>query len=144
MNYTKLKDMQQHDIVKRLPHFGHLNFDHICEACQIGKQSRLPFPRREQVKSLLLDLVHTDVWEPCDHTYHGNASYFLIFVNNFSRYTWVYFLHYKIHVFDTFKEFRTMAKMQICTCLKCLQLDTRGDFISHEFDAYLRTNGIHR
>ena len=47
VNYRKLKDMQRHDIVRGLPHFGHLNFDHVCEACQFGKQFKFPFPRQE-------------------------------------------------------------------------------------------------
>ena len=44
VNYKKLKDMERNEIVKGLPKFGHLNFDHVYEACQFGKQTRLPFP----------------------------------------------------------------------------------------------------
>ena len=120
VNYMKLKDMQRHEIVKGLPQFGHLDFNHVFEACQFGKQIRIPFTRREVVRKYPLELVHTDVWGPCDHTSLGNVSYFLIFVADFSRYTWIYFLNHKIHVFDTFKEFRTMAKKQLGTHLKCL------------------------
>ena len=144
LNYKKLKDMQRHDIVRGLPQFGHLNFDHVCEACQFGKQSRLLFPRREQAQRFPLELVHTDVWGPCDHTSLGNATYFLIFVNDFNRYTWIYFLQHKNQVFSTFKKFKTMAEKQLGTHLKCLRSHAGGEFLSHEFDAYLRNNGIQR
>ena len=136
--------MQWHDIVRGLPQFLHLIFDHVCEACQFSKQFRLPFPRWEQARRFPLKLVCANVWGPCDHTSLGNATYLLILVDDFRYYTWIYFLQHKNWVFSTFWEFKTMAEKQLGMHLKCLQSNIGGEFLSHEFDAYLRNNGIWR
>ena len=56
-----------------------------------------------------LELVHND---PCciNKPSLESARYVLIFINDLSHYTWVYFLKNKNHVFERFKEFRDLAE----------------------------------
>jgi hypothetical protein len=60
----------------------------------------------------VLDLMHTDVCGPMQTRSLGGAFYFLLFINDCTRYTWVYFLRRKSDVFEYFKEFRTMVEKQ--------------------------------
>ena len=60
INFPKLRDMQSQQVVFGLPKFS----DHkgkTCEACQLGKQHRLPFPNARNQSSNKLDLIHSDV-----------------------------------------------------------------------------------
>ena len=41
---------------------------------------------------------------------YGNSSYVLTFIDDFSRYCWVYFLKQKSEVFETFKVFKDLVE----------------------------------
>ncbi len=65
----------------------------FCEPCTAGKHHRSPFPvgggtRAENP----LDLVHTDVCGKLNTKSLGGAEYFLTFIDDCSRYIWIYFL----------------------------------------------------
>ena len=72
-----------------------------CEACALSKQHRKEFPIHEEKRQReILELIHTDVCGPMQTKSLGGALYFLIFVDNRSRYTWVYFIRKKNDVFE--------------------------------------------
>ena len=58
----------------------------------------------------------------------GGARYFLIFVDDRSRYTWVYFIRKNSDVFEYFKEFKTMIEKQIGKSIKILRSDQGGEY----------------
>ena len=77
-----------------------------CEACALGKQHREEFlVHTEKRETYILELIHTYVCRPMQTRSPGGASYFLIFVDDRSRYTWVYFIRSKSDVFEYLKEF---------------------------------------
>jgi hypothetical protein len=88
--------------------------DHFpCEACALGKKHGEECPiHTEKIQTYILELIHTDVCGPMQTRSLGGASYFLIFVDDRSRYTSVYFIRRKSDVFEYFKEFRTMTGKQ--------------------------------
>ena len=95
------------DLVKGLPK---LNFekDHICDACQLGKQSKSSFKPKEMVStSRPLQLLHMDLFGPTQTRSFGGKSYAFVIIDDFSRYTWVFFLSHKD---ETFKHFETFCK----------------------------------
>ena len=57
----------------------------------------------------------------------GGASYFLTFIDDRSRYTWVYFIRRKGDVFEYFKEFRTIIEKHTEKCIKILRSDNGGE-----------------
>ena len=61
VNLQKLKHMEKSTTVNGLSHFGHINFDHVCAACQFGKQTQLSFSKRGRVTNMPLEFVHTNV-----------------------------------------------------------------------------------
>ena len=62
VNIHKLKNMQSHGLVIGLPRFVGKNMQHVCEACQYGKQVRLSFEKESVRSTHALQLIHTDVW----------------------------------------------------------------------------------
>ncbi|KAG8479747.1 hypothetical protein CXB51_029269 [Gossypium anomalum] len=68
--------------------------DFACVACHLGKEHRLPFSNSVSAYSAPLQLVVADVWGPAPVTSNG-FRYYIAFMDAYTRYTWVYFLHRK-------------------------------------------------
>ncbi|WRX22573.1 Integrase [Theobroma cacao] len=83
------------NLVIELPELKFEN-DHICDACQLGKQVRTSFKTKKIVStSIPLKLLHIDLFRPISTTSLGGKSYGFVIVDAYSRYTWVYFLAHK-------------------------------------------------
>jgi hypothetical protein len=57
-----------------------------------------------------LEIVHIDLCGPIQTTSLGGRIYFLTFIDDCSRKTWVYFLKHKSETFDKFKEFKALVE----------------------------------
>jgi len=91
------------DLVIGLPK---LKFEknHICEACQKGKQIKNSFKLKNVVSSSKpLELLRMDLFGPSRTMSLGSNSYALVTVDDFSRYTWTLFLESKSDAFSAFK-----------------------------------------
>lgn len=67
-----------------------------CEACVFGKQLRTPFPSGKSWRARQrLELIHTDLCGPMQVESLGRSRSFLVFIDDFSQMTWVYFLKNK-------------------------------------------------
>ena len=90
LNYNDLLLLQRQGMVDGLPSLK--NKRAPCEGCALGKQHREEFPTHiEKTKRDILELVHTDVFRPLQTRSLGGASYFLLFIDDCTKYTWVYF-----------------------------------------------------
>jgi hypothetical protein len=89
-------------MVRGLPTFKKENAR--CEACIYGKQNRETFPTGSWHANKCLQLVHSDLCGPLE-TSLGGCKYFLLFIDDYSRMTWVYFLKEKSETFERFKVF---------------------------------------
>ena len=61
------------------------NFD--CVSCQLGKQPTLPFNTSESMSTDIFDLIHSDAWGLSSISSIGAFRYFVVFVDNYSRYS---------------------------------------------------------
>ncbi|KAL0455144.1 UNVERIFIED_CONTAM: hypothetical protein Slati_0853600 [Sesamum latifolium] len=90
----------------------------------------------------LLDLVHTDVCGPLSIPARGGFSYFITFIDDHSRYGYVYLMRYKSKAFGRFKEYILEVENQTNRKIKALRSDRCGEYLSGEFIDYLKENGI--
>jgi hypothetical protein len=65
--------------------------------------------------------------------------YYVSFIDDFSRNTWIYFLRKKSKVFDRFKEFKALVENQTEKIIKVLRTDNGGDFYSNEFEEFCKS-----
>ena len=77
------------------------NKDIVCDACQKGKSHQLPYPRSTGTSSSPLELVFSDVWGPAP-TSIGKNSFYVGFIDDFSKFAWIYLLRHKSEVFQKF------------------------------------------
>lgn len=81
----------------------------------MAKSKHLPFPSFTTTTSSPLQLIHSDVWGPSPITFYNDFRYYIVFVDDFSRFTWVYFMTHKSEVPLIFAKF----KEQIENLLNC-------------------------
>ena len=99
LHHGALRHLRQEVI--GVPHVHEENHNH-CKSSALGKNIRKPFPQSEQKYKGILDLVHSDVCGPMSVQYFSGYSYCVIFIDEYSRKTWIYFLKAKSEVFDRF------------------------------------------
>ena len=80
-----------------------LSFD--CSVCKLGKSKTLLFSSHGNRAEKCFDVVHSDVWGISLVISHARYKYFVTFIDDFSRYTWVYFLRSKSEVLSVFQTF---------------------------------------
>jgi len=116
-----------------------------CDGCLLGKQHRLPFSTDKAWRAKdLLELIHTDVCGPMRTPSHHNNRYFILFIDDFSRMTWVYFLKAKLEVFGIFKKFKALVEKQSGKQIKVLRSDRGKEYTSREFDKFCEDEGIEK
>ena len=84
---------------------------------------KLSFVGHEERATKILVLVHTDVYEPFNVQVRDGYSYFIIFIDDLSRYGYIFLMRYKSKVFEKFKKFRNEVKKKIGKSIKVLQPD---------------------
>ena len=67
---------------------------------------------------------------------------FLTFIDDFTHYTWVYVLKKKSDVFKCFNMWTALVENCCGKKLKILRTDNGGEYVSTEFDDYLKSEGI--
>ena len=115
----------------------------FCEPCVDGKHHRSSFPKsggRRTTK--LFEIVHSDVCGRFDPKSLSGAEYFVTFMDDKSRYIWIYILKNKSEVFKKFPEWKSMVEKSRGEKIKTLCSDNGGEYTSKEFEDYLKKNGI--
>ena len=72
----------------------------------------------------------------------GKAKYYLTFIDDKTRMTFVYFIKHKNEVFGKFLEFKAYVEKQTGKRIKTLRSDNDGEYVSHKLATYLKTRGI--
>jgi len=121
--------------------FDYESYD-TCESCLLGKMTKTPFGGKGQHASGTLELIHSDVCGPMTTHARGGFSYFITFIDDYSKYGYLYLMKYKSEAFEKFKEFRNEVEKQLGKSIKTLRSDRGGEYLSQEFQGYLRDNGI--
>ncbi len=114
----------------------------FCESCLQGKQHRTKFPKSMSRAKQPLDLVHSDLCGKLNEPSLSGAEYFVTFTDDKTRYVWVYFLKSKDQVFETFVAWKAMVERETGRKLKTLRTDNGGEYVSNDFQTYLRTEGV--
>jgi transposase InsO family protein len=144
VNLGKLRSMQTKGAVHGLPRFTSKHPDNVCEACQLGKQHRHPFLSERNVSKGLLDVIHSDVWGPAQTATIGGCRYFVTFIDDYSRHTWICPMKSKSEVFSHFLKLKNRMENETNRKIRCLRSDGGQEYFSTEFKAFLEEKGIRR
>ncbi|KAH9778820.1 Integrase catalytic domain-containing protein [Citrus sinensis] len=135
-----LKELEKQGVLGN-EKLGNLDF---CEDCVLGKATRSSFKRSVHKSKDKLEYVHSDLWGPAQQISLGGNSYFLSFIDDYSRKVWVYTLKSKDQVFDKFKEWKMLVENQTGKKLKKLRTDNGLEFCNQRFEKYCAEEGVMR
>ncbi|KAG7599495.1 Reverse transcriptase RNA-dependent DNA polymerase [Arabidopsis suecica] len=116
-----------------------MSFSTLFNACSINKSHKLPFSQSSIHSHFPLDIVFSDVWTSPVHSIDG-YKYYVIFVDHYTRYTWLYPLKQKSHVATIFPVFRALVEDRFKTKITTLYSDNGGEYIG--LRSYLASHGI--
>ena len=78
-------------------------------------------------------MIHSDVCGPMSSSSLSGYVYYVSFVDEFSRKTWIYFMKNKDEVFSKLKEFKALIENHTENKIKTFRSDNGGEFTSNEF-----------
>ena len=81
----------------------------------------------------ILGLIHYDISGPIPVTSMNGSRYLLTFIDDFSRYTWVFFLKKKSKVCEIFSELKALIENASRLKIKILRSDNGGEYVSNDF-----------
>ena len=135
-----LRILHGNGMVEGMSNFS-LDF-YFYENCVYGKKNQVSFPSGAKKVNKILELVHSDVFGPVLVPSLGQSVYYVSFIDDFSRNTWIYFLRNKSEVFNRFKEFKALVENQTEKKIKALRTDNGGEFCKKEFEEFCKKCGI--
>jgi transposase InsO family protein len=143
INFGALQLLARDGMVHGLPAIEHA--DELCEACLAGKQKRTPFPQQAQYwVTRPLELVHGDLCGPITLATPSGKKYFLLLVDDMSRYMWLMLLTSKDEAAAAIKRFKGVAELEADAKLRTLRTDRGDKFTSHDLAVFCANQGVKR
>ncbi|RVW97054.1 Retrovirus-related Pol polyprotein from transposon RE1 [Vitis vinifera] len=127
---------------KMVPRFSTLS-SLACELCQLRKHTRVSFPKRlnNRAKSPF-ELVHIDVWGLCRTASTLGFQYFVTFIDDYSRCTWLFLMKNRAELFSIFQKFYTEIQTQFNVSIRVLRSDNAREYFSTTFTSFMSQHGI--
>ncbi|KAA0025466.1 Retrovirus-related Pol polyprotein from transposon TNT 1-94 [Cucumis melo var. makuwa] len=112
-----------------------------CLNCKLAKQPALSFSTSTSICDKPFDLIHSDIWGPAPtSTVHG-YRYYVLFIDDFSRFTWIYFLKHRSELSRTYIEFANMIRTQFSCPIKTLRTDNALEYKDSTLLSFLSQQG---
>jgi hypothetical protein len=86
-----------------------MNKDHICSPWQQAKSHQLPYTSSTSLSNHPLELVFSDVWGLAPDSIE-RYKYYVSFVDDYTKFTWIYLLKFKSEVIQKFHEFQSLVE----------------------------------
>ena len=124
-----------------LPKFD-INMHEKCEVCSESKFARQSFKSIQERSNELLSLIHSDLCDFKTIPTRGGKNYFITFIDDCSKYCYVYLLHSKDEALNMFKTYKAEVENQLEKKIKIIRSDRGGEYESIAFAGFCALNGI--
>jgi hypothetical protein len=141
LHYKALSNLQ--NMVCGIPSIS-FSKNEICKGCMLGKNIKKAFPSSDSRAQGILDLVNFDVCGPMSSPSLSGCSYYVIFIDDCSIKSWIYFLKPKIDTFNKFKEYKAFIEKQTEKYIITLRTENGGEFESLQFEDLYKESRIKR
>ncbi|GJU35902.1 putative ribonuclease H-like domain-containing protein [Tanacetum coccineum] len=144
VNFKNLNKLVKGNLVRGLPSKIFQN-DHTCVACQKGKQHKASC-KAKVVSSISqpLQLLHMDLFGPTSVRSINHKTYCLVITDDFSRFSWVFFLRTKDETSGILKDFIRQIKNQLNQKVKTIRCDNGTKFKNRDIIEFYGSKGIKR
>jgi transposase InsO family protein len=113
-----------------------------CDICQFFKHTRTTFPSSLTKSVESFDLIHYDVWGPAPVSNISGARWFVSFIDDCSRVTWIFLMNNKSEVPQLFIQFYNMVQTQFGKRIKRIRSDNGKEYVNHNLSNFTSKNGI--
>lgn len=100
----------------------------FCDACKQGKLHQHPHISQPTKTTKAFQLIHSDLWGPSYMCSAQGFKYYISFVDDFTRYTWIYPMSTKSETTSLVKYFLKMIHCQFQTSVQGFQCEWGGEF----------------
>jgi transposase InsO family protein len=117
--------------------------DGICSTCQVGKQVGAHHPHKNiMTTDRPLELLHMDLFGPVAYISIGESKYCLVIMDDYSRFTWVFFLQEKSQTQEILKRFLRRAQNEFRLRIKKIRSENGTEFKNSQIEGFLEEEGI--
>lgn len=127
------------EIVTGLLDFSTDNHD-VCKGCALGKYTKTPFSSSYNRILAILDLIQSDLCGPRHFLSFSGYEYYVSFIDEYSRKTWILFMKTNNQVFKRFQEFKALVENQTMNKIKAFRTDNGGEYTCNEMDFCMRAS----
>ena len=120
------------------------DYDGVCRGCGLGKNVKSSFPSNSRRSKGILDMVHSDIYGSMSAKSLLGFLFYVLFIDDFSRKIWIFFLKAKNETLGKFKEFKALVENQSSRKVHALRSNNRGEYISKEFNDFCQNTRIKR
>nr|KYP42217.1 Retrovirus-related Pol polyprotein from transposon TNT 1-94 [Cajanus cajan]KYP42227.1 Retrovirus-related Pol polyprotein from transposon TNT 1-94 [Cajanus cajan] len=114
-----------------------------CELCQLGKHVRASFPNSINSRAMSpCDVIHSDVWGPSRVPSLLGHKYYVTFIDDFSRCTWIFLMKNRFELFNIFLSFYSEIKTQFGKVIRILPSDNAKEYFSNCFKSFMASHDI--
>ncbi|GKD18098.1 putative ribonuclease H-like domain-containing protein [Tanacetum coccineum] len=144
INFKNMNKLVRGNLVRGLPSKIFEN-DHSCVACQKGKQHKASC-KTKLVNSISkpLHMLHMDLFGPTNVKSLMKKSYCLVVTDDFSRFSWVFFLATKDETSRILKTFIIEIENQLDHKVKVIRCDNGTEFKNSVMNQFCKLKGIKR
>ncbi|GJY83601.1 retrovirus-related pol polyprotein from transposon TNT 1-94 [Tanacetum coccineum] len=142
LNFGNINQLTSHDLVDGLPKFKYYK-NHLCSACEQGKSKKASLPSKLVPSTeSKLELLHIDLCGPLRVASINGKKCILVIVDDYSRYTWVYFLRTKDEAPDMIIDFVNQVQRNLKASILTIRTDNRTKFKNEKLRAFYAKLGI--
>ncbi|GJU98793.1 putative ribonuclease H-like domain-containing protein, partial [Tanacetum coccineum] len=145
VNFKTINKLAKEGLVDGLPLKVFTN-EHNCIACNKGKQHKASYKHISAVRLITetLQLLHMDLFGPTNIRSIDQKYYSLVVTDDFSRFTWTFFLGTKDETFYVLKEFIALIENQLNKKVKGIRCDNGTEFKNAKLIELCGQKGIKR
>nr|GEV86871.1 hypothetical protein [Tanacetum cinerariifolium] len=144
INFKTMNKLVKGNLVKGLPTKVFLN-DNTCVACKKGKQHRASCKTKPvRFVDQPLYRLHMDLFRSTFVKSLNKKSYCLVVTDDYSRFTWVFFLATKDETSPILKTFITSLENQLSLKVKVIRSDNGTEFKNNDLNQFCGMKGIKR
>ncbi|GJY57806.1 putative ribonuclease H-like domain-containing protein [Tanacetum coccineum] len=144
VNFKNINKLVKGHLVRGLPSKVFVN-DHTCVACKKGKQHKASCKAKlERIIRKPLELLHMDLFGPVSVESINKKRYCLVVTDDFSRFSWVFFLATKDETSEILCKFIIGLENQLNHNVKIIRCDNGTEFKNHAMNEFCAKKGIKR
>jgi hypothetical protein len=140
-----ISKLSRKELIRGLPSHK-LKLEGLCDACERGKHTKSSSFKSKTVVSTKrpLELIHLDLCGPMSVSSLAGKRYCFVIVDDYSRFSWVYYLIHKNETCDIFIKFCSLVENEQSTTIITVRSDNGGEFKNTKFDDFCSKRGYKR